>query len=91
LRIKSSVCPSSSHSILLSIRSLVFIFNFSKIRHKNSVSFLLTQNGSLRHFLLLLKLLVSYYLNFRVIIESIANMMATIQNRVTILLSWYPF
>jgi hypothetical protein len=40
----------------------------------------------LRHFLLLLKLLVSYYLNFRVIIER-SHMMATIQNR-AILLSW---
>jgi hypothetical protein len=45
LRIKSSVCP-SSHSILLYRSSLVFIFNFSKIRHKTAYPFLLTQNGS---------------------------------------------
>jgi hypothetical protein len=45
LRIKSSVCPSSSHSIIVYKVFLVFIFNFSKIRHKTAYP-LLTQNGS---------------------------------------------
>jgi hypothetical protein len=73
----------------LSIRSFLYlslIFPKSDTKQRTLSSYPKWQ--CLRHFLLLLKLLVSYYLNFRVIIERIANMMATIQNRVTILLSW---
>jgi hypothetical protein len=47
LRIKSSVCPSSSHSILLSIRSFLYLsLIFPKSDTKTAYPFLLTQNGS---------------------------------------------